>query len=492
MRIPILTAIIFTPFLGAVLVLFTPKAKIKLIKIIAFLSTIITLLLSIWLLVKFNFLNPAIQFEENFSWIAPFNIQYHLGVDGISAALVFLSGLLIFLAGIVSFKINIREKEYFFFYLLLAAGTLGIFLTLDLFLFYIFWELVLIPMFFLIGVWGGAKRAKAATKFIIYTIAGSIFMLLGIVTLYFTSNPHTFNILELVKSGPTLPLGLQLIIFICFYLGFAVKVPIFPFHAWLPDAHVEAPTPISMLLAGILLKMGAYGFFRISFPVLKDAAYYFALPLAILGAINIVYGAFAAMAQPDFKKMIAYSSISHMGFVVLGLSSMTLSGFNGALLEMFNHGVITAGMFLLAGMLYERAHTRDLNNFSGVGSRMPVYAGVLTLFSLASLGLPGLSGFVSEFLSLLGAFSAFKLLTVISILGLLIIAAYFLFMLQRVLLGPLNEKWVDIRDLNKRELLIILPLMALVIVIGVYPPVILKYQAAAVNALIISIGGRLF
>ncbi len=492
MHFSILTSIIFTPLLGALLVLFTPKEKVTLIKFFSSFSTAISLLFSVLLLFKFDYSSAAVQFEEKLLWAAPFNIWYHLGIDGISMGLVFLSALLVFLACITSYKINIREKEYFLFFLLLSAGVLGIFMALDLFLFYIFWEVVLIPMYFLIGIWGGSKRQNAAIKFIIYTVAGSVFMLLGIIALYFTSVPHTFNILELAKSGPALPIGLQLIIFICFFLGFAVKVPVFPFHAWLPDAHVEAPAPISVLLAGVLLKMGAYGFFRISFPILKDAAYFFALPLAVLGVVNIIYGAFSAMAQPDFKKMIAYSSISHMGFVILGLASMTLSGFNGALLEMFNHGIITAGMFLLVGMLYERTHTRNLDKFGGLGAKMPVYAGVLTLFSLASFGLPGLSGFVSEFLSLLGAFPVFKLLTIISIIGLLIIAVYFLSMLRRVLWGPLNEKWAGVRDLSFGEVIIILPLMFFTILIGVYPLAVLKYQALAVNALIMSIGGKLF
>lgn len=492
MSFPILTYIIFTPVVGGLLILFTPKKNVTLIKVIATVATAVSLLLSILLLAKFNFSSPAMQLEENLSWIPSINIWYHLGIDGISVGLVFLTTLLSFLACIGSYEINTRQKEYFFLYLLLSTGMLGTFIALDLVLFYVFWEIVLVPMYFLIGIWGGPRKEYAAIKFFIYTLAGSVFMLLGILALYFTSNPHTFNILELTEVGGAFPLGFQIVVFIAFYLGFAVKVPVFPFHTWLPDAHVEAPTPISVLLAGVLLKMGGYGFFRISFPILKDAAHYFALPFVILGAINIVYGAFVAMAQRDFKKMVAYSSVSHMGFVMLGLASMTVIGFNGALLQMFNHGIITGGMFFLVGVLYARAHTRDLNLFGGLGVKMPVYAGFLTVFTLASLGLPGLSGFISEFMSLLGAYPVFKLVTIISVSGLVITAGYFLYMLQRVLLGPLNEKWASISDINKRELFTLIPILILVVLIGVYPLAALKFQQVSIDALIQHIGGVTF
>lgn len=492
MNFPILTYIIASTLLGALAVLFIPKKNVFLIKAIATISTLIPLLLSLFLLAKFGLASTTMQFQEKLSWIPQINVWYHLGVDGISIGLVFLTTLLGFLACIASYNIKTREKEYFFFYLLLNTGMLGTFLALDLFLFYIFWEVVLVPMYFLIGIWGGPRKEYAAIKFFLYTLAGSVFMLLGILALYFSSTPHSFNILELANSTQSLALGLQIIIFIAFFLGFAIKVPIFPFHTWLPDAHVEAPTPISVLLAGVLLKMGAYGFFRISFPILKEAAHYFVLPFAILGVINIVYGAFVAMAQQDFKKMVAYSSVSHMGFVILGLASMTAIGFNGALLEMFNHGIITGGMFLLVGVLYERTHTRELTQFGGLGVKMPIYAGFLTLFALASLGLPGLSGFVSEFLSLLGAYPVFKLITLLSLIGMIITAAYFLYMLQRVLLGPLNEKWAKIIDINRVELCTLVPLTIITIAIGVYPLIALKYQATAITALLQRVGGVLF
>src|SRR3990167_336364 len=413
MHFPILSCIVFLPLAGGILILFTPKKNIGLIKTIATAATAVSFMLSIVLLFKFDYASSVMQFEEISSWIPSINVCYHMGIDGLSVGLMFLTTLLSFLACIGSYGIDTRQKEYFFLYLLLSTGMLGTFAALDLVLFYVLWEIVLVPMYFLIGIWGGPRKEYAAIKFFIYTLAGSVFMLLSILALYFTSDPHTFSMLELAKSGNTLAKSFQIILFVGFYLGFAIKVPVFPFHTWLPDAHVEAPTAISVLLAGVLLKMGGYGFFRISFPILKDAAIYFALPFAILGAINIVYGSFVAMAQTDFKKMVAYSSVSHMGFVMLGLASMTVTGFNGALMQMFNHGVITGGMFLLVGVLYDRAHTRDLNKFGGLGVKMPVYAGILTVFTLASLGLPGLSGFISEFMSLLGSYAVFKLTTII-------------------------------------------------------------------------------
>jgi len=492
MHFPILSCIVFLPLAGGLLILLTPKKNIALIKAIATAVTGLGLMLSILLLVKFDYTSPSMQFSEMASWIPSININYHLGIDGLSIGLIFLTTLLSFLACIGSYGIDKRQKEYFFLYLLLSTGMLGTFCALDLVLFYVVWEIVLVPMYFLIGIWGGPRKEYAAIKFFLYTLAGSVFMLLGILALYFTSTPHTFDILELGKTASTLTLAFQIPIFIGFYLGFAVKVPAFPFHTWLPDAHVEAPTPISVLLAGVLLKMGGYGFFRISFPLLKEAAHYFALPFAIIGVINIVYGALVAMAQTDFKKMVAYGSVSHMGFVMLGLASMTVTGFNGALLEMINHGIITGGMFFLVGVLYDRAHTRELDKFGGLGVKMPVYAGFLTLFSLASLGLPGLSGFISEFMSLLGTYPVFKLITTISVLGLIVTAGYFLYMLQRILLGPLNEKWAAIIDMNKRELFTLIPLLIIVILIGVYPLSALKYQLAAVSELIQKVGGMAF
>jgi NADH-quinone oxidoreductase subunit M len=425
---------------------------------------------------------------EYAKWIPQINVFYHLGVDGISVPMLFITGLLSLLACIASFGIKDKVKEYFALYLLLQASMLGTFCALDLFLFFVFWEIVLVPMYFLIGIWGGPRKEYAAIKFFLYTLAGSVFMLLGILALYLKAAPHTFSMVELSKSQG-FPLGFEKIVFIALFLGFAIKVPIWPFHTWLPDAHVEAPTPISVILAGVLLKMGAYGFFRISYPILPSAAKWFGVPLAIFAVIGIIYAGFVAFAQTDFKRMVAYSSVSHMGFVLLGLSAFTYSGFDGALLQMFNHGTITGGLFLLVGVLYERTHTRDLNSFGGLGARIPVYAGILTVFALASLGLPGLSGFVGEFLCLLGAFPVYRWITIISCAGIILAASYLLCMLQKVLLGPINPNWKNIPEINKLELLTLVPLMIIIVIIGIYPQCILNVFGPTTHALVESLGG---
>ena len=488
---PLLSLMVFVPLLSALVTLAVPREKKALLKLIAAGSTFAVLALSILLLYQFQPAAKGYQFEEKAAWIPQINVWYHLGVDGISVPLVFLTALIGFVAAIASFGIGERLKEYFFLYLLLQTGMMGTFVALDLFLFYIFWELVLVPMYFLIGIWGGPRKEYAAIKFFLYTLAGSVFMLLAILTCYFSSNPHSFSIPGLVQQGLTgLSARAQWAVFLGFFLAFAIKVPIFPFHTWLPDAHVEAPTPISVILAGVLLKMGGYGLFRISFPLLPGIAQQFGLTLAVLGLINIVYGAFVAMAQTDFKKLVAYSSVSHMGFVLLGLSAFTLSGFNGALLEMFNHGMITGGMFLLVGVLYDRTHTRTLADFGGLGAKLPVYAGLLTFFAMASLGLPGLSGFVSEFLSLLGCFPTHPAVTVASVLGLVLGAAVFLLMLQAVLLGPLKTRWGSLKDISPREIFTLVPLMAFVLWVGLWPRGILGWQTTALGDLLFRIGGN--
>ncbi len=480
----LLTCLIFTPLIGALLILFIPSSNVRLIRWTALASTAVVLGKAVLLCFGFDRLQTNFQFVEKIPWIPAMNIWYSIGVDGISLNLVFLTTLLGFLACLASWEIETKHKGYFILYLLLMTGMMGTFLALDLFLFYVFWEMVLIPMYFLIGIWGGARKEYAAIKFFLYTLVGSVLMLVGILVMYFTTHPHTFDMVEIMKVSPAFDIRLQILLFLAFYAAFAVKVPVFPFHTWLPDAHVEAPTPISVLLAGVLLKMGAYGFFRICFPFFPSAAHYFAYAFAVLGTINIVYGAWVAMAQTDFKKMIAYSSVSHMGFVMLGLASMNATGLNGALLEMFNHGIITGGMFLLVGVLYHRAHTRELDRFGGLSAHMPVYAFFLTLCSLASLGLPGLSGFVGEFLSMIGAFSDYPVLTAISTVGLVVTALYILFMIQRVLLGPLNPQAQPYGDMNTREIITLVPLVIIIFIVGFYPMSVLQFQQAAIQALV--------
>jgi len=337
-------------------------------------------------------------------------------------------------------------------------------------------------MYFLIGIWGGGRREYSAFKFFVYTLAGSLAMLLGILALYFKT--RTFDLVALSLLGPMLEPRLQHLLFLAFFFGFAIKVPIFPFHTWLPDAHVDAPTPISVILAGVLLKMGGYGFFRIAYPLFPQGAIWFSGAMAILGMINIVYGAFVALAQTDLKRLVAYSSVSHMGFVLLGLASLNPEGMNGAMLQMFNHGIITGGMFLLVGVLYDRAHTRQLDAFGGLGAQMPVYAGLLIFFSLASLGLPGLSGFVGEFLSLLGGFAVWRWQTVVSVLGIVVAAAYMLTVVQRVLLGPLKEQWRALPDINTRELFSLVPLVIVVVALGIYPLLLLEIQNPTLQRLL--------
>jgi len=482
----ILSWIIFTPLIGAFAVLFVPKSATHWIKWIALSTTGIVFGLVLYAMTFFQAAHPGFQMIERAEWIPQFGVQYLLGTDGISFPMIFLTGLISLLACLASFPhVRVkegREKEYYFLYLLLETGMMGTFLALDLFLFYVLWEVVLVPMYFLIGIWGGPRREYAAIKFFLYTLAGSLFMLLGILGVYFAAAPHTFDMMQLVG----MPRGLffQQVVFMAFFLGFAIKVPIFPFHTWLPDAHVEAPTPISVILAGVLLKMGTYGFFRFSYPLFPEATHWFQPAMAVLAVVGIVYGGFVALAQTDFKKMVAYSSVSHMGFVLLGLAALNANGFRGAMLQMFTHGTITGGLFLLVGVIYDRAHTRDLNAFGGLGVKMPGYAGILTFFALASLGLPALSGFVSEFLVLLGSYQYSKLVTGLSTIGIILAAAYLLYMIQRVLLGKLNPKWADLSDIKAVEVITLAPLMALILAIGLYPRIILDAMIPTLDALL--------
>lgn len=481
----LLSWIIFSPLIGAFAVLLAPQ---RLSKAIATAASFFVCVLALVALCHFNPNDPGLQMIEKVSWIPQFNVSYFLATDGISFPMILLTALISFIACVASYGIKERQKEYFFLYLLLETGMMGTFLALDIFLFYVFWEVVLLPMYFLIGIWGGPRREYAAIKFFLYTLAGSLLMLLGILSLYFASTPHTFNWLEL--SQTSFSLGFQKWIFLAFFFGFAIKVPIWPFHTWLPDAHVEAPTPISVILAGVLLKMGTYGFFRFSFALAPQGAVYFQSFLSILAVIGIVYGGFVALAQTDLKKMVAYSSVSHMGFVVLGLAAMTQNGFNGALLQMFNHGTITGGLFLLVGVIYDRAHTRDMNSFGGLGAQVPVFAGLLTFFAMASLGLPTLSGFISEFLVLLGSYQYSKLFTAISCLGIILAAAYLLMMIRKVLLGPLNPKWKDhITDVNGREVFTLVPLMILIVVFGLYPSWLLNLMIPTLKTLLLKVTG---
>ena len=460
-------------------------------------GTVPPLLMAVYIFLTYDRAGVGVNEPESFQyviqmdWIRSFNIQYYMGIDGLSVTMVLLTALLSFLCIFASWGIDKGIKGYFAMFMLLEVGMMGVFCALDFFLFYIFWEVMLLPMYFLIGVWGGPRKIYAAIKFFLYTLFGSVLMLLVMLALYFKAG-HTFNLLELMQqsyTGDTLTLfgwtmNFAKVMFVALFIGFAIKVPIFPFHTWLPDAHVEAPTAISVILAGVLLKMGTYGMMRISFPILPEATLWFAPFLAILAVVNIVYGALCAMAQKDFKKLIAYSSISHMGFVLLGMASGTPQGMNGAILQMFNHGTVTAMLFLLVGVLYDRAHHREIEGFGGLMSRMPVYGSFTSLAFFAAIGLPGLSSFISELLVLLGGWKTFPAITVLCASGIVLGAAYMLWTLQRVFLGPLNAKYASLPEINRREIFTLVPLSILVIVLGFYPHPVLNLLRASTNHLV--------
>lgn len=506
----ILTLLIFIPSIGAglmVLLAYLRKEKNdNLYKWIAFASTGIQLLLTIWLVLNYDSIG-GIQFEEKYSWISKFNIEYYLGVDGLSMPMVFLTSLLSFICVIASWNINKSVLGYFSLFLLLDTGMMGVFVSLDFFLFYVFWEVMLLPMYFLIGIWGGPQRMYAAIKFFLYTLFGSVFMLLAMLALYFYSDPHTFNLITLIQTAPSIDaivwgFPLKYLIWLALFIGFAIKVPIFPFHTWLPLAHVEAPTAVSVILAGVLLKMGTYGLLRISYPLLPDEVFNFATALAVLGVINIIWGAANAIAQVDLKKMVAYSSISHMGYVLLGMAAIigvnrsgAEAGINGAVMQMFNHGTITAMLFLLVGVIYDRAHHRYIIypkdheksgelGFGGLNSKLPIYGGFVALAFFAGLGLPALSGFISEAMCFLGGFSVFKTLTIIGTLGILLNAIYFLRAYQHMFFGKLNENYNSLQDMSGRELVTLVPLAIIVIILGVYPAPLLDMISPTMDNLI--------
>jgi NADH-quinone oxidoreductase subunit M len=473
----ILTQLILIPLLGMVVLMFLPKQNKWAIRWTATIFAAIPCVQSLWLLVDYYFNNAgsaAMAYVEGpFEWIPALSVQYHLGADGISVPLLALTGLLSLISIVASFNVENRVKEYFAFFLLLEAGMMGVFAALDFFLFYVFWEIMLVPMYFLIGIWGGPRKEYAAIKFFLYTLFGSIFMLVAILILYFNSAPHTLSILEHIQRGSTLPYTLQMICFVFFFIAFAIKVPVWPFHTWLPDAHVEAPTAVSVILAAVLLKMGTYAMLRISWPMFPAALHDAAVYVGILGLIGIIYGAMVSMAQKDLKKLVAYSSVSHMGFCMLALAAYNSEqAIAGCMFQMISHGLLTGAMFLLVGVLYDRAHTREIAAFGGLGSKIPVYTAIMVFFTMGSLGLPGMSGFVSEFMIFVGSFGSFehKWIVGVSVLGVLLGAAYLLRMVQRVFLGPFDEaKWGGLTEINLREILTVAPLMVLTLWLGMYP-----------------------
>lgn len=500
----LLNWILWMPMLGALGVLLIPKAKENAIRFWALANTAITMVLTAKLWMGFD--NSIAGMQEAFTvkvpWIKQFNIFYHLGVDGISLPMILLTSVILFICILSSWTVKKQIKGYFALILFLQSTIYGVFFSLDFFLFYVYWEVMLIPMFFLIGIWGGENREYAAVKFFLYTFFGSILMLVGMVALYHATGKgvDSFDLLalkasadEFIKMKVSLfgtEVAFDKLFFMFMFIGFAIKVPVFPFHTWLPHAHVQAPTAISVILAGVLLKMGTYGFLRIAFPIFPGAAVYFSNFIAILGLINIIYGAFCAMAQTDVKKLIAYSSVSHMGFVMIGMAAMTTQGLNGAVLQMFNHGTSAAMMFLLIGILYERSHHRWIvrpdgsKGFGGLYTQLPVFSIVFIIGMFAAMGLPGLSGFISEALIFFGIYQKFTTMTVLALLGLLIGAAYLLWMFKRMFFGEVVEECKSYTDMNAREIFYMMPLCVAVILFGIWPSPILDIMKASVNSLV--------
>ncbi|HMB21344.1 MAG TPA: NADH-quinone oxidoreductase subunit M [Anaerolineales bacterium] len=496
----LLLLILFVPTLAALVLLFLPNGENKLFRWFALVASLIPLALSLYAWFNFDTTQSGFQFEKSYVWYEAIGSSLHLGVDGLSLTMVLLTTLLTPLAILASFSITDRVKPYMMLFLFLETGMLGVFMALDLLIFFVFWEVGLVPMYFLINQWGSANRNYASLKFLIYTMGGSLGLLLAIQMLgvlfgnYDLINIYQgWNSLDPNKTLLGLPVPtVKAIAFWAFTIAFAVKVPVWPFHTWLPDAHTEAPTAGSMILAGVLLKLGAYGFLRLILPLYPNEAKIFAGALAVLATAAIVFGALASYAQTDFKRLVAYSSVNHMGFVVLGIAAAGLSAgtldaniaLNGAILQMFNHGLSAAGMFFLVGVIYERTHTRNLNEFGGLFPLVPVYGGLLIFTSMASLGLPGLNGFISEFLVVRGSWPILPVYTAIALLGLLFTGAYILKGIKMVLHGPLNEHWAHgehkLTEINTREIIVMVPLMALILWIGIWPAWILDVINKAV------------
>ena len=500
---PMLSVITFLPLAGVLLILLVGRSRPAVYKGISLAVTLAVFALSAWMLIAFKTKLPGMQFAENVTWIKALNIHYGMGVDGIAALLVFLTTLLGVIVIVASWHyVKERELGFFISLLLLQVGMVGVFCATDLFLFYVFWEAMLVPMYFIIGIWGGPRRIYAAIKFFLFTLVGSLLMLVAIIVVVYyvkdnTAVGLTFNIQ--VLSRQVYAYHLQYWAFLAFFLAFAIKVPMFPLHTWLPDAHVEAPMAGSVILAGVLLKMGGYGMLRFCLPFFPDAAVTFIPYVVVLSVIAIVYGALVSMVQKDLKKLIAYSSVSHMGFVTAGIFAAIAVGkavgMEGAILVMFSHGLLTGALFLMAGYLYERTRTRQIADMSSLATPLPIMAGFLLFFAFGSAGLPGLSGFVGEFLSLLGLFQYSHWLAAVAALGVILAAAYLLWMFQRTMF---NDRGVDevkpgfsLRDLGVREIVTLVPLVVLVIWVGVYPQTFLAFLHVPVQVILDRVGPSL-
>jgi NADH-quinone oxidoreductase subunit M len=490
-----LTLLTFFPLVGILAILFMNSEMKNAIRWMAMVTSLITFGISLWVLTMFTASNPDLQLVAKYDWImvAGWNIQYHLGVDGLSILLVLLTAFLTPISILSTWTaVEDRVKDFMIFFLMLEVGMMGVFLAQDLFMFYIFWEFTLVPMYFLIGIFGGPRRIYAAVKFFLYTMAGSILMLLAI--LWLGINGKTFNVPDLIAAGG-IPANIQWWLFLAFTAAFAIKVPMWPLHSWLPDAHVEAPTAGSVILAGVLLKMGTYGFLRFNIPLFPEAAVKAAPWIALFATIGIIYGAAVSYAQSDVKKLVAYSSVSHLGFVMLGMFALNAQGIAGGILQMINHGLSTGALFLLVGMIYEQTHTREIKVYGGLWKVTPVFGSIMLIVSLSSMGLPGLNGFVGEFAILLGAFGSKAIgnpwYAGISALGVIMAAVYILYMFQKMFLGPegsiveeVKKHGHALRDLNAREIITVLPLLIFIFWIGLYPAPFFNLIAPTIDKLV--------
>src|SRR5689334_18384291 len=480
-----LSLILFTPLVGALLLLFVDKRNEHAIRLIANVVALVGFAASIPLWFWYDPSNAEFQFVERAAWIPSVGAEYFLGVDGLSTLLILLTTLMGSIAVLSSWTaITERVKEYYIFLLVLQTGMLGAFMSLDFLLFFLFWEVMLVPMYFLIGIWGSANRLYSAIKFFLYTLVGSVVMLLGILALYFYNHTatgvYTFDITRFHQLN--VPYDLQWWIFLAFFLGFAIKVPMFPFHTWLPDAHTDAPTAGSVILAAVLLKMGTYGFLRFSLPILPDASRHFVPMIVVLSIIGIVYGALVALAQKDWKRLVAYSSVSHMAMVMLGMFALNPVGITGSIIQQLNHGISTGALFLIVGIVYERRHTREISEYGGLSKVMPVYAAIFLIMTMSSIGLPALNGFIGEFLILQGVFVASKLWAAFAASGIVLGAAYMLYLYQRTMFGKVeNPKNERLLDLSHREFATFVPLIILAVWIGLYPAPFLRRLETSVD-----------
>jgi len=481
---PILSIVTFFPLVGVLLIVILKN--VQAIRFIALFTTIADLIISIPLFINFDKTNPSFQFVESYRWISAINAYYKMGVDGISILFVLLTLIISVLCVAVSWRaIQEKVKEFYSLILIMETAMLGVFCAMDLLLFYVFYEAMLIPMFLLIGIWGSANRVYASVKFVLFTFAGSVLMLIGIISLYFMAG-KTFDVVEL--SRVKLPLEFQYWLFFAFFAAFAVKVPMFPLHTWLPDAHTEAPTAGSVILAGILLKIGGYGFLRFSIPFCPDASLSLKLFMQILSIIAIIYGAFVTLIQTDFKRLIAYSSVSHMGFVTLGIFSLNQTGMEGGILQMINHGIVTGALFMCIGVIYERTHTRELSEYGGLGKAVPLFVLFYTFFSAAAIGFPGTNSFIGEFLVMFGAFKNSFYIGASLIFGIALGTTYMVWLYYRVVLNEINPKIKEhLHDLNLREFIMFLPLVFLVLLIGVQPSVAIDFMQESVKSLLNSV-----